>query len=82
MRTALHLPNLDALTKNDEIKFVITDRADYEFARRIHPRVRSIHLRVAGVLLSPAFQKLPTAGSARRKTSRWIRSSTGRMDAG
>src|ERR1700746_866628 len=27
------IENLDALTKNDEVKFVLSDRADYEFAR-------------------------------------------------
>lgn len=56
---SFHLPNLDALTKNDEVKFVITDRADYEFAREFI-RTHDLFARVEGVLLSPAFQKLPT----------------------
>ena len=30
---SFRMENLDALTKNDEVKFVISDRADYEFAR-------------------------------------------------
>ncbi len=56
---SFHLPNLNALTQNDEIKFVITDRVDYEFAREFI-RTHDLSARVAGVLLSPAFQKLPT----------------------
>src|ERR1700758_2657134 len=43
-----HLPNLDALTPRDEVKFVIADRADYEYARdfiREHaPEKRAGHL--------------------------------------
>ncbi len=30
-----HWPNLDALAPHDEVKFVIADRADYEFARDV-----------------------------------------------
>jgi 7-carboxy-7-deazaguanine synthase len=30
-----HWPNLDALAPHDELKFVIADRADYEFARDV-----------------------------------------------
>jgi len=30
-----HWPNLDALASHDEVKFVIADRADYEFARDV-----------------------------------------------
>ncbi len=30
---SFRLENLDALTKNDEVKFVISDRGDYEFSR-------------------------------------------------
>ena len=55
---SFHLPNLDALTKNDEVKFVITDRADYEFAREFI-RTHELSARVNSILLSPAFQKLP-----------------------
>jgi 7-carboxy-7-deazaguanine synthase len=55
-----HLPNLDVLTPRDEVKFVIADRADYEYARdfiRAHaPENRAGHL-----LLSPAFTKTPSA---------------------
>src|SRR5947209_1951328 len=30
---SFHMANLEALSKNDEVKFVIADRNDYEFAR-------------------------------------------------
>ena len=57
-----HLPNLDALTIRDEIKFVIADRLDYEFARDF-TREHRLDGRVAAVLFSPAFRK--DAGPAR-----------------
>lgn len=50
------MANLEALTPRDEVKFVLADRTDYEFAREF---VREHHLagRVAEVLFSPAFAK-------------------------
>ncbi|MGC9292935.1 MAG: radical SAM protein [Acidobacteriaceae bacterium] len=54
-----HLPNLDALTPRDEVKFVLTDRADYEFARGFL-RQHDLAARCGEVLLSPAFSKTPT----------------------
>lgn len=53
---SFHLPNLDALTPNDEAKFVIADRADYEFARDF-VRLHGLEDKVAAVLFSPAFRK-------------------------
>jgi len=44
--------NLEALTGHDEVKFVILDRADYEFARGIIAQHR-LPSRVGAVLLSP-----------------------------
>jgi len=44
--------NLDRLTATDEVKFVITDRADYEFALAV-VRTRSLAARCAAVLFSP-----------------------------
>ena len=47
--------NLDALSENDEVKFVLATRRDYEFAREFtaqHGLVR----RVKEVLFSPAFE--------------------------
>jgi 7-carboxy-7-deazaguanine synthase len=44
--------NLDRLTPRDEVKFVIKDRVDYEFARDVLARHRLAD-RCAAVLLSP-----------------------------
>ncbi len=53
------LENLDALTPRDEVKFVITDRVDYEFAREF-VRQHALETRAGQVLFSPAFKKTPT----------------------
>jgi 7-carboxy-7-deazaguanine synthase len=44
--------NLDLLTPRDEVKFVIQDRGDYEYARDILTRY-TLEARCAAVLLSP-----------------------------
>ena len=44
--------NLDALAPHDEVKFVIADRADYEFARDV-VRGTTCRARCAAVLFSP-----------------------------
>jgi 7-carboxy-7-deazaguanine synthase len=46
--------NLATLTERDELKFVLNDRADYEFARDF---VRRHQPRVREVLFSPAFRQ-------------------------
>jgi 7-carboxy-7-deazaguanine synthase len=53
---SFHMQNLEALDSADEVKFVLSDRTDYEFARDF---VARHHLagRVTAVLLSPAFSK-------------------------
>ncbi|ADW67922.1 7-carboxy-7-deazaguanine synthase QueE [Granulicella tundricola] len=56
---SFRLSNLETLTKNDEVKFVLTNRADYEFARAFIAEHRLNDL-AAGVLLSPAFTKNPS----------------------
>jgi len=48
--------NLAALTAQDEIKFVLADRADYEFARDFSRR-HQLTSRVRSVIFSPAFGK-------------------------
>jgi len=48
--------NLETLTAYDEIKFVLSSRADYEFAREFTQRHRLAE-RVNAVLFSPAFRK-------------------------
>lgn len=44
--------NLDRLTRRDQVKFVIKDRTDYEFARRVL-REYGLDRRCQAVLLSP-----------------------------
>jgi 7-carboxy-7-deazaguanine synthase len=51
-----HMENLDALTSRDEVKFVLSDRVDYEFARDFVAR-HTLDQRVNAVLFSPAFSK-------------------------
>lgn len=48
--------NLEALRAHDEVKFVLSDRTDYEFARDFVVRHGLDH-RVNAVLFSPAFSK-------------------------
>ncbi|HXW07971.1 MAG TPA: radical SAM protein [Vicinamibacterales bacterium] len=47
-----HWPNLDLLTPDDQVKFVLQDRADYEFARDVVDRY-GLPRRTAAVLFSP-----------------------------
>lgn len=56
---SFRMENLDSLSKNDEVKFVISNREDYEFARDFI-RQNELNERAGGVLLSPAFQKTPS----------------------
>ena len=51
-----HIENLACLTSQDEVKFVLSDRADYEFARDFVAEHR-LDRRVKAVLFSPAFSK-------------------------
>jgi 7-carboxy-7-deazaguanine synthase len=48
--------NLSALTARDEVKFVLADRDDYEFARDFSRRY-DLPARVRSVIFSPAFRK-------------------------
>jgi 7-carboxy-7-deazaguanine synthase len=48
--------NLEALTERDEVKFVLSSRADYEFAREFVLRHR-LPGKVNAILFSPAFRK-------------------------
>ena len=59
---SFRLENLDSLSPLDELKFVIADRRDYEFARDF-VREHQLASRVRDVLFSPAFRK--DAGPAR-----------------
>jgi len=69
------LENLDALNSGDEIKFVLSDRADYEFAREFLGRHRLAN-RVNAILFSPAFSK-DAAGASQclceaRELAEWM----------
>ena len=59
------LENLEKLQPHDELKFVLNDRSDYEFARDfvLH---HNLAARVHAILFSPAFEK---SASGSRDTS-------------
>jgi 7-carboxy-7-deazaguanine synthase len=61
-----HWDNLDALAAHDEVKFVIQDRADYEFAREVVAR-HGLATRAAAVLFSPVHGVLDA-----KTLSEWI----------
>jgi len=56
---SFRLANLSTLTPRDEVKFVLADRADYEFARDF-TREHQLESKAGGVLFSPAFLKDPS----------------------
>jgi len=58
--------NLALLTKRDEVKFVIADRADYEFARDTAAR-EGLVARCAAVLFSPVHGELDP-----RQLAEWV----------
>jgi 7-carboxy-7-deazaguanine synthase len=51
--------NLNTFTEKDEVKFVIADRQDYEFARDF-TRQHGLEDKVGSVIFSPAFRKEPS----------------------
>lgn len=59
-----HWPNLEHLREHDEVKFVIADRADYDFAREVIARHR-LDDRI--VLFSPVWDRMPI-----RELSEWM----------
>jgi 7-carboxy-7-deazaguanine synthase len=54
----MHWPNLDRLTRRDEVKFVIQDRADFEYARDV-VATHTLADRAGAVLFSPVHGVLP-----------------------
>jgi 7-carboxy-7-deazaguanine synthase len=54
------LSNLAVLTDADEVKFVLSDRVDYEFARDF-TREHGLEQKVGAVLFSPVFLKSPSS---------------------
>lgn len=55
------MENLETLSSRDEVKFVLSDRTDYEFAREFTRR-HGLATRVASVIFSPAFAKDAAGG--------------------
>ena len=60
----MHWANLAALRPHDEVKFVIADRADYEYARQV-TREHDLAARAHAVHFSPVFGRLAPADLAR-----------------
>ncbi len=56
MMERMYWPNLDKLTAKDEVKFVLADRRDYEWAREVLTRHRLSER--CTVLMSPVFGSL------------------------
>ena len=65
MADRMHWPNLSALTAKDEVKFVLANRADYDWAREVLGE-HDLASRCA-VLLSPVFGTLDV-----RELAEWI----------
>lgn len=67
------MSNLEALTCNDEVKFVIASRRDYEFAREF-TRAHRLPERVAQVIFSPVFAdpEGQWPGLEPRRLAEWI----------
>ena len=55
-----HLPNIDHLTRTDQIKFVLCDRQDYEWARYQMDHL-NLPARVDEILFSPSASQLDPA---------------------
>jgi 7-carboxy-7-deazaguanine synthase len=60
----MHWPNLQQLSPHDEVKFVIQDRADFDYARDVVDR-HDLLSRAAAVLFSPVHGALAPADLAR-----------------
>jgi 7-carboxy-7-deazaguanine synthase len=60
----MHWPNLEQLSRHDEVKFVIQDRADFDYAKTIVD-AHQLTGRTAAVLFSPVHGVLAPADLAR-----------------
>jgi 7-carboxy-7-deazaguanine synthase len=60
----MHWPNLDRLVRHDEVKFVIRDREDFDYACGVVRRY-DLASRCTAVLFSPVHGALPPADLAR-----------------
>ncbi len=59
----MHWPNLEQLSAHDEVKFVIGDRADFDYAKAVVAR-HDLATRARAVLFSPVHGVLPPADLA------------------
>lgn len=66
MQNKNNFENIEYLTRNDEVKFVIKDKEDYNWAKKIIIK-HQLADKVNSVLLSPVFGKLEA-----KKLSKWI----------
>ena len=66
MADRMDLTNLDRLNRQDEVKFVLSDRTDYEWAREFI-RHHRLPTRCGAILFSAVFDRLDYA-----ELSRWI----------
>lgn len=57
LRTHLDYSNLDLLTTRDEVKFVVTSRADYEWSRKFVEQ-HELRMRCGQILFSPSWSEL------------------------
>lgn len=62
----MHWPNLDQLSSRDEVKFVVQDRTDFDYAADVVRRYRLAE-RVRAVLVAPVFGVLEPA-----ELAQWI----------
>jgi 7-carboxy-7-deazaguanine synthase len=62
----MHWPNIEQLSAHDEVKFVIADRVDFEYAREVVKRY-DLTARTAAVLFSPVHGTLEPD-----ELARWI----------
>jgi 7-carboxy-7-deazaguanine synthase len=60
----MHWPNLERLSRTDEVKFVVQDRADFDYACDVVRRY-DLTTRVGAVLFSPVHGRLPPADLAK-----------------
>ena len=67
----MHWPNLDQLSPHDEVKFVIQDRADFEYACDVVDR-HNLAARTAAVLFSPVHGALAPSDLARWMLDRHV----------
>jgi 7-carboxy-7-deazaguanine synthase len=59
------LGNLERLTKRDEVKFVIANRMDYDFAKGLVTKINDALKEIIPIHFSPVFQKMAPATLAK-----------------